>query len=90
MAVAVNRENIPMNEELRECPLCGGEVSIALSGNGDEQWYFITRGSGKNKCDCRLFMESEKFHRDDGKETKMKAKNDLINRWNKRVFIIRR
>lgn len=79
-----------MEDNLRECPLCGGEVTIALSGNGDERWHLITRGSGKNKCDCRLFMESEKFHKNDSEEIKMKVKSDLINRWNKRVFVIRR
>lgn len=74
-----------MSEQLRVCPFCGGEVSIALGGDDTEQWYFITRGNGENKCHCRLFMESEKFYKDDDKEKKMKAKSDLIKRWNRRV-----
>lgn len=74
-----------MNKELKLCPFCGGEVFVALGGNDIEQWYFITRGNGENRCNCRLFMESEKFYKDDNKETKIKAKRDLINRWNRRI-----
>lgn len=73
-----------MNEELKSCPFCGGEVTIVLGGNNTEQWYFITRGNGENRCDCRLFMESKKFYKDSDEATKTKVKNDLINRWNRR------
>lgn len=74
-----------MSEDLKSCPFCGGEVSIALGGDDTYQWYFITRGNRENRCTCRLFMESERFYKDDDEETKMKAKSDLINRWNRRI-----
>lgn len=74
-----------MNEKLKPCPFCGGEVTIALGANDTEQWHFITRGNRKNRCTCRLFMESEKFYKDSDEKIKMKAKRDLINRWNRRV-----
>ena len=74
-----------MNEELKSCPFCGGKVAIALGGDDAYQWYFVTRGNGENKCDCRLFMESERFYKDDDEETKAKAKSDLIKRWNRRI-----
>lgn len=75
-----------MNKKLKPCPFCGGEVAIALGGNDDEQWYFITRGNGESKCTCKLFMNSDKFYKDDEEETKMEAKSDLINQWNKRFI----
>lgn len=74
-----------INEDLMECPFCDGEVSVALGEDDTYQWYFITRGNKENRCGCRLFMESEEFHKYDDEETKMKAKIDLINRWNRRV-----
>lgn len=74
-----------MKEKLKPCPFCGGGVSIASVGDEIYQWYFITRGNGENKCDCRLFMESERFYKGDEEKTKVKAKSDLINRWNRRV-----
>lgn len=73
-----------MNNELKPCPFCGGEVTIALGGDDTYQWYFITRGNEENRCNCRLFMESERFYKDDDEETKTKTKSDLIKRWNRR------
>lgn len=74
-----------MSEELRECPFCGGEVTVALGGDEERGFYFITRGIKENRCDCRVFMESERFYHDEDKEVKEKAKIDLIKRWNRRI-----
>lgn len=68
--------------ELLKCPFCGGEVEIALTGNKGEQW-FVTRGLGKNKCTCRVFMESNMFSADDS-DIKAKEKDKLIAKWNTR------
>ena len=68
--------------ELKCCPFCGGEVEIALTGNKGEQW-FVTRGLGKNKCTCRVFMESNMFSADDS-DTKEKERDKLIAKWNTR------
>jgi hypothetical protein len=69
--------------ELKKCPFCGGEVEIALTGNKGEQW-FVTRGLGKNKCTCRVFMESNMFSADDS-DTKAKERDKLIAKWNTRT-----
>ena len=71
---------------LRPCPFCGGEVSIAEKAYSKEGVMFITRGiSGtKKSCKCRVFMESFPFLKgdDDAKEA---ARNNLIEAWNRRV-----
>lgn len=72
-----------MTEKLLPCPLCGGEVSIALCGDGFDAWWFITRGHGENACKCRLFMESEKFNKDS--EMADFVAEDLIAAWNRRA-----
>jgi hypothetical protein len=69
--------------ELKCCPFCGGEVEIALTGNKGEQW-IVTRGLGKNKCTCRVFMESNMFSADDS-DTKAKERDKLIAKWNTRT-----
>ena len=69
---------------LKPCPFCGGEVSIALCGDGFDAWWFITRGHGENACKCRLFMESEKFNKDS--EMADFVADDLIAAWNSRTF----
>lgn len=66
--------------ELKPCPFCGGKVSISISGDGDDFWWMITRGNGKDKCKCRVFMESEKFY-GVGRE----EKKALIDKWNRRA-----
>ena len=71
-----------MTEKLLPCPLCGGEVSIALCGDEFDSWWFITRGHGENACKCRLFMESEKFNKDS--EMADFVAEDLIAAWNRR------
>lgn len=71
--------------KLLPCPICNGEVKIALFGCGGEEWYSITRfDDEENSCQCRLFMESEKFFAEDDESVKEKHKQDLINRWNTR------
>jgi len=72
-----------MNKTLLPCPFCGGEVSIALCGDGFDAWWFITRGHGENACKCRLFMESEKFNKDS--EMADFVADDLIVAWNSRA-----
>ena len=72
-----------MSETLLPCPFCGGEVSIALCGDGFDAWWFITRGHGENACKCRLFMESEKFNKDS--EMADFVADDLIAAWNRRA-----
>lgn len=69
--------------KLKPCPFCGGEVSIALCGDGFDAWWFITRGHGENACKCRLFMESEKFNKDS--EMADFVADDLIAAWNRRA-----
>lgn len=70
-------------QPLRECPFCGGEVSIALCGDGLNAWWFITRAHGEKACKCRLFMESEKFDKDS--EIADFIADDLIAAWNRRA-----
>ncbi len=72
-----------MREQLKPCPFCGGEVAIALKGDRTTRW-FVTRGFGKNKCTCRVFMESELMPRDASKWTKDTVKRELAEKWNTR------
>jgi hypothetical protein len=69
--------------KIEKCPFCGGEVSIALCGDGFDARWFITRGHGENACKCRLFMESEKFNKDS--EMADFVADDLIAAWNRRA-----
>lgn len=69
--------------KLKPCPFCGGEVTIALIGDKNTRW-FVTRGIGKNKCTCRVFMESEQMPRDASKWTKETTKRELTEKWNTR------
>lgn len=75
--------------KLKPCPLCGGEVSMALTGCGTTNWLFITRGTSKTKknCSCRLFMESDRYFIGcmDSKEAAERAKKDLAEAWNRRA-----
>lgn len=74
-----------MNEYLKPCSFCGGTVTVAITGDNERQNYFITRGNEKDKCTCRVFMESEDFYADEDNKTRLKIKNKLIERWNNRT-----
>ena len=71
--------------ELKPCPFCGGSVTIAKGGDNSMLWWFITRGNGENKCNCRLFMESESFPVNASFDEKVQKKQDLIEAWNRRA-----
>lgn len=75
--------------ELKPCPFCGGEVSMALTGHDTTNWMFITRGHSKTKknCSCRLFMESDRYFIGcmDSKEAAENAEKDLAEAWNRRA-----
>lgn len=72
--------------DLKPCPFCGGEVTIAVTGHKNETCYFITRGNSKTKknCKCRVFMDSDIYRKDEG-VSKEKIRNDLVDAWNRRA-----
>lgn len=74
-----------MPNELKPCPFCGGSVSIVKTSDGNEMWWFITRGKDENRCTCRVFMESDIFMIDDPHTIKSAIRNKLIDDWNRRV-----
>lgn len=67
--------------ELKPCPFCGENVSIALIGDFESCYWSVHHFSHKSKC--RTFMESEKFDSYDD-EAKSLEKERLIRRWNQR------
>lgn len=71
--------------ELKSCPFCGGEVTIARIGDYITSHYFVTRGNGGNACSCRVFMESEKFTKHSSECEMERCKLNLIKAWNRRV-----
>lgn len=76
---------VKMNEEIKNCPFCGGEVSISEMGDEKKHWYLITRGTGENHCKCRLFMESDQFYDEDPEMVKNDIKKNLIEAWNRQT-----
>ena len=70
--------------ELKLCPFCGGSVSIAKGGDNFMYW-FVTRGIDKNRCTCRLFMESDEFPANAPKNVQLRFKKELIEAWNRRA-----
>lgn len=68
--------------ELKPCPFCGGEVSVAIVGYGLSANWLVTRGVGGKSCGCRVFMESEQFDKDN--EESDFIKDDLVAAWNNR------
>lgn len=75
--------------KLLPCPICDKEVSVALMGGEQIQCWGITRGNGKDRCECRLFFESSSFSPDDPQEEKEAKKQRMIERWNTRKPIER-
>lgn len=71
--------------KVKPCPFCGNEVSVALGGDDDHQWWFITRGVVENRCTCNIFMESEWFYKDTTMDEKLRIKQQLIEEWNRRA-----
>lgn len=71
---------------LAQCPFCGKRVLIARMSDGDEHWFYV-HGLRKadTHCQCRVFMESEKF-RDGATDDEIKAiRASLVEKWNRRV-----
>ena len=72
-------------DQLKPCPFCGGEVSIALTEHNGFGLWLITRGRKENACSCRVFMESRRFIIElDGSFDGSKEREELIERWNRR------
>lgn len=72
-------------DELKPCPFCGGYVQIAYDGDNVLSYWVVTRGYGKTRCRCRLFMESHSFSQKATPEEKMIYKHKLIDAWNRRA-----
>lgn len=72
---------------LLPCPICGKKVSIARTENeAGERWWFITRGTYKTtRCNCRLFLESEKFTCGWNDDYSLECRAKLIDKWNTRA-----
>lgn len=72
---------------MKPCPICDKKVSIARTENEvGERWWFITRGTYKTtRCNCRLFLESEKFTCGWNDDYSLECRAKLIDRWNTRA-----
>ena len=78
---------------LLPCPLCGGDMSVAL--HGDEfgwRWWAVQRGTDDaTACKCRLFVESDaRFSLDNDDDAYSDAhaltlRDRLIEKWNTRA-----
>ena len=71
--------------ELKPCPFCGGEVSIAFTGGNTVFWWTVTRATTVNSCNCGVFMESDPFYNQTSQENRLELKQKLIENWNRRV-----
>lgn len=79
--------------ELLPCPICGGEMSIALHSNEfDEYWWTVQRGhNDATACKCRMFVESDaKFCVDDDESARempwpLELRKRLVEKWNTRT-----
>ena len=75
------------DEALKPCPICGKKVAIARTENEvGERWWFITRGTYRTtRCNCRLFLESEKFTCGWNDDYSLECRAKLIDKWNTRA-----
>lgn len=73
-------------DNLKPCPFCGGEVTIAEGGYRQTRWMYVTRGNKENRCNCYVIMESKTYDFDSSEMEKAKIKADLIEAWNKRIY----
>lgn len=75
------------DEVLKPCPICGKKVSIARTDNEvGERWWFITRGTYRTtRCNCRLFLKSEKFTCGWNDDYALECRAKLIDKWNTRA-----
>ena len=72
---------------LLSCPLCGKKVSIARTENEQgERWWFVTRAPYRTtRCECRLFLESEKFTCGWNDAHALECRRKMVERWNTRA-----
>ncbi len=79
-------ESVGEMNDLKPCPFCGGEVTIAEGGYHQTRWMYVTRGNEENRCNCYVIMESKTYDFDSSESEKAKIKANLIEAWNKRVY----
>ena len=80
-------------EKLPPCPICGGEMSIALHSNEfEDYWWTVQRGhNDRTACKCRLFVESDAtFTLDDGEDAwsdpyALMLRDRLVEKWSTRA-----
>ena len=72
-------------DNLKPCPFCGGEVTIAETGADTKKRMYISRAHGENKCSCRILMESGEYWFGCPEKDKERIRANLIEAWNKRV-----
>lgn len=75
-------------DNLKPCPFCGGEVTIAESSYRQTRWMYVTRGNKENRCNCHVFMESKTYYFDSStrKESKPTLSKRGINEFIKVKF----
>lgn len=61
-------------DNLKPCPFCGGEVTIAEGGYRQTRWMYVTRGNKENRCNCYVIMESKTYDFDSSEMEKAKLK----------------
>lgn len=76
-----------VNDGLESCPFCGKKVTINRLSDEDGSWFYI-HGTDRSSayCNCRLFMESERFNKYSTDEAIKDIHKRLIDRWNRRTL----
>lgn len=76
-----------VNDGLESCPFCGKKVTINRLSDEDGSWFYI-HGIDRSSayCNCRLFMESERFNKYSTDEAIKDIHKRLIDRWNRRAL----